>query len=290
MSNGGEQTNGDGDAVFNPKSLQMSVLNMLAGVVDTFPKSCLSMLPKKIERQLKTCHKIANSLCVDCYDHILDKCADDKKTTDVIMMDMRRLFETSYTGFCYECVQKLKTNRELYIKRMNQLLLDEDYWKSYLEEVLLCDESDIAEWDFKSLTVEQALILKNHPEYVPQFCDEDNMIITTSYSTRYIPQKLCASCVGDQLKKDSETLNEWFGKDAVDGIFSSTRCRRQSGESVLKDFLWDKSQWCSNCLYRPLFVIESDDDDGLDSNVIILNPAIKPKLELYEPAPKRRRV
>nr|WDA64634.1 hypothetical protein PIFADJLK_00063 [Oryctes rhinoceros nudivirus]WDA64890.1 hypothetical protein NNONMNKP_00077 [Oryctes rhinoceros nudivirus]WDA65015.1 hypothetical protein NFEMFJFI_00065 [Oryctes rhinoceros nudivirus]WIA69683.1 hypothetical protein NALGGIOA_00062 [Oryctes rhinoceros nudivirus] len=47
MSNGGEQTNGDDGVVFNPKSLQMSVLNMLAGVLDTIPKSYLSMLPKK---------------------------------------------------------------------------------------------------------------------------------------------------------------------------------------------------------------------------------------------------
>lgn len=299
--NDGEQTNNNNnnndddngiidEVVFHPKSLQMSTLGILVGVLDTIPKSHLSMLPKKIKRQLDTCHKIANSLCAGCYDCLVDESNDDKKTIDEVLSTMRRLFKTTYIEFCYACVQTLQANRQFYIERMNHLMLGEDYWKAYLKEVLSCDESDIANWDFKSLTVEQALILKNHPEYVPEFCDEVNMVITTSYSTRYTGQKLCSSCVGEQLKNDSDTLKEWFGKETVDGIFSSTRCMRQSGESILQDFLWNKSQWCSNCLYKPLFVIATDDDDCFDFNVILLNPAIKPKLELYDPAPKRRRV
>lgn len=263
--------------VYNPRKLEFLAIHtinktLVSNDLDYFQYT----LPSTIYRNLKMHRRTYNYLCDSCFNALLDKCHSE--SIENVLLELYKLCQ-NYYEFCSDCVEKLKKSKEEYIKRITYLFIDKDYWDSYLENIMECRASDISVWDFKSLTLEQALILKNHPDDFPEFGDEYMDILTIEHMPTFHGKTYCSVCIGSVIKSDVLTPH----------FITATQRTKISAEDLAEKYLWNDSAWCSKCLYTPLFDFLDDDYDYYNLDVVYLNETLIRKSRFdITPSPSKK--
>lgn len=221
--------------VYTPKSLLACALNR---VPENFDESSI---PKSITDKIVEFQKMIRLVCPSCLSYYI-LCQVDSL---VDIVDKLRDLIKDDDYFCVTCVTELKRNRDLYIERMPGLLSKDGYWDAYVTNIMKCQPEDIGDWDWKNLTLEQALLIKNHPNRIPNFCDETVRVICATYTAGFgnISIKFCSMCVGKSLDLNC----------SIPYLMRTTSCSKISAEDFVNNYMHDESMWCSSCLYTPLF-------------------------------------
>lgn len=207
--------------------------------------------------------QVLKFICSDCFDKQLSDLKTEIIETEGMLTRSRYIeFLNDITWndvFCEECVSLARKNLTVpeYVAKIEPLLLKEDYWDAYLENCVGCsDEATIVSWDFETLTLEQALVLRNFPDRVPAFCDERMKVREIHYTDMLFKKKYCSACIGHYIKENTHKIVAW------------NHVARYDGDEFVQKVLWCPSLWCSHCLYTPLFSLDTE----YSCNIIELRP------------------
>lgn len=283
--------------LMNPKRLELRTMEVLAKASSSSSSSSTyQQLPDKITRSIERYRRILNNTCDECVKVlktlVCEKYGDSIETsTATATFNSTRFIKALYIEylnhfqFCKECVMKSMdgSNRlqhhQHYLDRLVHLLSDENYWENYLHQVLeLDDEADIIDWNFKMLTLEQALVLKNYPEHrLPAFCDEYMRVVSSSYTTTWKSKKYfslpkyCSLCVTNHIGETTEDADdEEYDEEGGNAFRHVLHTTRVCADHIIEQYFWDDSEWCSDCKYTPLFSLVYEDDDIYDTDIIYL--------------------
>lgn len=109
------------------------------------------------------------------------------------------------------------------------------------------------------------LYLMRLPNEIPPFALERNHVIWNYYEWHIGSSmvKLCSAC----FKFKSEISKPYSANMWLDENWIFKRVEDHdvyTGAELLEKLIWDESNWCSNCIIKPLWEHILDDDDCLD--------------------------
>lgn len=227
----------------NPMAAKLSVHALLAAAALNDIESACQQLPPILGKQLQLCHNIRQRVCRQCFDGRVAKCAPDLDPSEVLM-ELHDWYRDINT-FCLPCVEQLKRmDDQIYAARISELMAHTEYWGDFFEAIFEDQPSSIANWDFKALTRDQALVLRNHPYEAPEFCDEEVTVlqiahmVSLDHSERY-----CADCIGARCS----------GGEPPYKMITVSQCTRMEMAQLFDECLRNDQAWCSICRYSALF-------------------------------------
>lgn len=138
--------------------------------------------------------------------------------------------------------------KSLYLELFYEYIEEEKHWEQLFETFFGCQEEDALD-QLYDLSLEQAIILQNHPEKCPEFGYEKNYFILTTYSVNFSDDKsaYCYECC-QNFQKQSTSLNKVIIETVNISIIDI--------EDLLPEIKDNDSNWCNDCLYKPLFRVE----------------------------------
>ncbi|ATY70225.1 OrNV gp074-like protein [Tomelloso virus] len=260
---------------YSPPLLKILALNQAAKNENY--KTNVKMLPKTLHTSYNKICEIQRMLCTPCYNELLQKALGNNETIDRCALKNKKRYTPSnqcldkfikYLDeeydeifiFCLDCIDVWRSKpQQVYAQQISLMMSDTDYWYDFYEHYYGDSPSDIQYWNMKNLKLNQALILKNHPNEAPDFCGEHSQIVEKAYSIKLNGYKYCSSCVGKHMPDD------------LNIILVTTTISRVSSEQVISDYLWDDRTWCADCKFKPLFDFKDDDEQYRSIDIIYAN-------------------
>lgn len=172
-------------------------------------------------------------------------------------------------NFCMDCIIKYKTKFSVfeYWAQITSLMKGHyAYWSDFLKYVIHSDIGDIMDWNFASLSLDQALVLKNYPHNAPIFCGNYVRVKIAAFTLcdkfwRIYPRwkemqrgynYFCLQCALIS-KKQSGKKFDLVSITSINSISSHTVIINQ--RKLLHDVIWEDFFWCKRCKRTPLFEI-----------------------------------
>lgn len=248
----------------NPLSLKNCIIQSIAKAPHLLTE--MNQLPKSLLNDVMVFKTMWEHIR-----HYCEKCLSLRLHVYNTGVDLGEILPYNYK-FCMNCIQNFKSRLSMkeYSKIISYLMDEYDtFWYSFMANVVHCIPANMLYWNFQCLTLDQALALKNHPNTIPEFCDEIVKIrINAFFCKKKQPITInkipkcnfyclpCAIICKQQYKCPEDILiTRITSTNFMHSPFINPEIVYLSNLKLLNDILYCEKFWCKRCERIPLFEI-----------------------------------